>query len=65
VDLLTVAPGSAAWRLGLRVGDRIVAVDGVRVLTIPALVERLGRSGSRIGLRIHRGGRDYALSIPR
>ena len=65
VDLLTVVPGSAAWRLGLRVGDRIVAVDGVRVLTIPALVERLGRSGSRVGLRIHREGRDYALSIPR
>ena len=65
VDLLTVVPGSAAWRLGLRAGDRIVAVDGVRVLTIPALVERLGRGGSRIGVRIHRDGRDYALSIPR
>lgn len=64
IDLLTVVRGSGAWRLGLRAGDRIVAVDGVRVLTIPALVERLGRSGSRVGLRIHREGRDYALSIP-
>ena len=65
VTLLTVTPGSPAWRLGLRAGDRIVALDGVRVMAIPGFVERLARSGGRLGLRIHREGRDYALSIPR
>ncbi|MBL6716862.1 MAG: trypsin-like peptidase domain-containing protein [Pseudomonadales bacterium] len=65
VTLLTVVPGSPAWRLGLRAGDRIVALDGVRVMALAGLVERLGRSGGRLGLRIHREGRDYALSIPR
>ncbi len=65
VALLTVTPGSPAWRLGLRAGDRIVALDGVRVMAIPGFVERLARSGGRLGLRIHREGRDYALSIPR
>ena len=55
--------GSGAGALGY--GPEIVSsLDGVRVLTIPALVERSRPQRSRVGLRIHREGRDYAPSIP-
>lgn len=53
---------------GLRVGDRIVAVDGVRTAGIPferALGRILGPEGSTVRLRIRRAGREFDLRLVR
>ncbi len=55
--VVEVAPGSGAERSGLRVGDRIVAIDGSRTSDSAALVYELRRrrAGRRVQLRVVRG----------
>ncbi len=56
--------GSAAEAAGLRVGDRILAVDGERVhgfSELPDLV--LGRPGERISVTLRRDGRELVLPL--
>jgi carboxyl-terminal processing protease len=65
VTSLQEGPGREA---GLRVGDRIVAVDGVPMAGLAfekALARIVGPEGSKVGLRVRRGGRVFGLAIVR
>ena len=55
--VVEVAQGSSAARAGLRVGDRIVAIDGTRTADSAALVYGLRRrpAGRRVLVRVVRG----------
>ena len=56
IVVTAVAPGSPAEESGLRSGDRILSVDGERVLTTGELVGLIrGRAGEPIELNIMRG----------
>jgi serine protease Do/serine protease DegQ len=55
-----VEPGSAAFRLGLRVGDVIIGANNKRVGTVVELVAAL-RGNERMSLNILRG--DFQLTI--
>lgn len=61
LEIADVAAGSAALRAGLRVGDRITAIDGVAVASsmLPALRQRLRESpvGTRLAIDYQRGGK--------
>lgn len=68
VAVAAVAPGGTADRVGLRAGDRLLAVDGETLRGRPlaeavALLE--GPTGSAASLRIQRGGRRLQLVLPR
>ena len=56
-SVVEVAPGSGAERAGLRVGDRIIAINGSRTADSAALVYELRRrtAGRRVQLRVVRG----------
>ncbi|MGB0679111.1 MAG: PDZ domain-containing protein [Polyangiales bacterium] len=63
-----VPPHSTAARAGLKVGDRIVAIDdkAVRTLSLKQVVEALrGSPGSWVRLRLYRGQRPLTLRIQR
>jgi carboxyl-terminal processing protease len=65
VTSLQSGPARAA---GLRVGDRIVAIDGATVAGVPferALARIIGPQGSTVRLRIRRGGRPLGLTVVR
>jgi carboxyl-terminal processing protease len=67
---LTVSsvPAGPARKAGLRVGDRIVAVDGLPIAGVAfekALRRILGPDGSTVRLRIRRAGRVLELAITR
>ncbi len=76
VLVITVEPGSAAEAAGLREtqldgrgnvipGDVILAIDGERVDSVPALLSKLDnhRIGDRVTLRVWRSGRELDLSV--
>lgn len=68
VRVIDVPPGSAAEQGGLRVGDRIAAIEGTSVtsLSYQEVVERLrGRSGSTVEIEVTREGELVPLSIVR
>jgi len=57
VTVVTPIKGSPAARAGIRAGDRIVAIDGVRVAStnLPDTIGRMrGRPGSRIEITVQR-----------
>ena len=57
-----VVPGSPADRAGIRVNDRVRAVNGINtgLLSLEGIVRKLeGKPGRRIKLRIYRAGRLY------
>ncbi|MCS7163163.1 MAG: trypsin-like peptidase domain-containing protein [Bacteroidia bacterium] len=56
-----VRPGGAGAKAGLRVGDRIIAVEGQIVQTQAELLERLAqhRPGDKVKILYKRGGRLY------
>jgi carboxyl-terminal processing protease len=68
VRVIDVPPGSAAEKGGLRVGDRIAAIEGTSVtsLSYQEVVERLrGRSGSAVEIEVARDGEMVPLTIER
>lgn len=65
VTSLQDGPGKEA---GLRPGDRIVAIDGVPMAGLAfesALARIVGPEGSKVRLRVRRGGRPFGLVIVR
>lgn len=66
LPVLAVTPGSAAERVGLRVGDRLLAINGHRFAAGQAAGEAfrtaLGARDGAIELRVGRGGRELSLS---
>lgn len=64
-EILAVHPDSPAARVGLRVGDRVIAVDGRPLSELDDVVEAIaGRVGSVVRLSVVRGAEtnEYALT---
>jgi S1-C subfamily serine protease len=59
-----VKPGSPAEAAGLSVGDVIVAIDGVAVPTMSALVARLRETdpGDEVSLSVRRGDQTVTMA---
>lgn len=66
LQVLAVTPGGAAERIGLRTGDRLLAINGVRLAGIAdtsAVLDRtMQNSGGRVRLQVSRGGDAVRLS---
>jgi S1-C subfamily serine protease len=62
-EIDNVLPGTPAERIGLRPGDRVIAVDGVQITTKGALEERISsaRPGARPLMLIHRDGQTETM----
>lgn len=60
-----IMPGSAAEKGGLRVGDRVVKVDGIEIDTTQNFVRRIGRhgAGEAVQIVIDRAGESIDLTI--
>ena len=68
VRVIDVPPGSVAELGGLRVGDRIMSIDGASVTSMSyrEVVERLrGPSGSRVDIEVVREGSVVPLTVQR
>jgi membrane-associated protease RseP (regulator of RpoE activity) len=65
VEIHQVAPGSLAERSGLRVGDRIMAIDGQPVSSARQVIERVAAhpAGRPLGLTLRRDGRLLPLQL--
>jgi len=67
IPVLAVTPGGNAARLGLRAGDRIIAVDGERVHGsdgATVLQHRLAEGEPQLQLRVLRDGAEHDLRGP-
>ncbi len=64
VTVSEIAPGSSAATAGIRVGDRITAIDGRPTPDTAALVVAVRRepSGQRVVVTVVRGGRNHRLT---
>ena len=64
VAVQAVTPGSSAEAAGLRVGDRILAIDGTTLASIEDLAQEVQKHavGDVINLRVRRGGETLTLS---
>jgi putative serine protease PepD len=62
-SVVAVAPGSPADEAGLRLGDRVVRLDGVDVTDAPSLAAavRAHRAGDVVELVVVRGGRELTF----
>ncbi|MCS7038306.1 MAG: PDZ domain-containing protein [Anaerolineae bacterium] len=65
VLIVEVVPDSPAAQAGLRVGDRIVAVDGERLSLTADLAERIAgyRPGDTVTLTVLRDGREQEVEV--
>lgn len=61
--VVRVAPESPAARGGLIVGDRIVMIDGVPLMSQDDMVRRLGESADRVSVLVDRRGRLVQLEL--
>ncbi len=64
-EVVSVEPGSAAARAGLRAGDRITHVDGVKTDTPSRFgdARRASRAGRTVSLHVVRGGRGVRVAF--
>lgn len=64
VRVSAVTEGSPAWKAGLKVGDRILAVNGFAVGKINDMAVQLGktRPGDTLRLLVSRAGRNFPLT---
>jgi hypothetical protein len=64
--LVSVGEGSEAERAGLRAGDTLLDVDGVRVTTLEEGRAKLtGPIGDDVVVRVRRDGREQRMRVPR
>lgn len=64
----TVIHGGPAAHLGVREGDKLLAIDGESVegLALSEITRRIkGLPGTRVDLRLERDGLDFDLAVPR
>ena len=63
--MASTLPEGGAAAAGLRVGDHIVAVDGIRVTNFPSLQEQLSkhRPGDRVNLTLERKSQSLELNV--
>lgn len=61
VYVTNVNQGSSAYEAGMRAGDVIVSVNGLKVGSVPELQEQVAlfRPGDRVSLEYYRSGRKY------
>lgn len=59
----SVTAGGAAWRSGLREGDRIRAVDGVECLSFEDAVLGYATGGDAVRMTIERAGKTFDVSL--
>ena len=69
LEVAGVRSGGAAERAGLRLGDRIVSIDGDRVANRMGLgacevTKKLWADGTSVVLTVSRGGREVAVEVP-
>jgi serine protease Do len=62
--IATVAPGSAAEKAGIKVGDVITAIDGKKVATQAQLMHQLGTryEGDVVSVKLQRGKEEVTLA---
>jgi S1-C subfamily serine protease len=58
-----VKRGSSAWRLGVRAGDLITAVDKQEIATLKQMTVKIHKSKQSPLLNIYRNGRNYMLVL--
>jgi serine protease Do len=65
VSVAEVLPGSPAAKAGLRVGDKVVEIDGVPLGNREDLLVELARKrpGDRVEVVVRRGRRDFTLKV--
>jgi hypothetical protein len=61
--VVRVAADSPAARSGLIVGDRIIAIDGMKLVDQADMVTRLGAAGPRVTIEIDRRGRLTEIEV--
>ena len=59
--VVRVEPASPVANAGLALGDRVIAIDGVAIVSQADMVARLGAAGERITLDVDRRGRILQL----
>jgi regulator of sigma E protease len=57
-------PGGAAWRAGIRPGDRLRAVDGTECLSFEDAATGFSTGGAVVRMAIERDGRTIELDVP-
>jgi len=64
VLIVDVEKNSPAENAGLRLGDIITSIDGLRVRTVESVINRLGliRIGETIDLQVVRGDREFSVA---
>ncbi len=68
ITFATVFAGDPADRAGLRVGDRVVRIDGeatVGMSVVDAIQRVRGEAGTMLGLTVERDGTSFDVVIPR
>jgi predicted metalloprotease with PDZ domain len=59
--VVRVEPASPVANAGLALGDRVIAIDGVAIVSQADMVARLGAAGERVTLDVDRRGRILQL----
>ncbi|NRA97265.1 MAG: RIP metalloprotease RseP, partial [Planctomycetes bacterium] len=58
-----VNPGSPAWESGVRHGDRVLAVDGSKVLTFLDILQDVAVSDGPVTLTVERDGKERDIDV--